>query len=174
MNKIPVEFYGAELTFGLPDWFPPEAQEYCVKHKDWTTTYGNHALDALYEIEHVNNSVVHGVAGNWVTFKFDEINPSQIAPLVPRCKKIIFEFLQKWSKPIAEHEYCVQGRGLGTSYVQDGVYEVLDLSASSELVYHGSYKECNDWIDQEIEDTETDIESNGTVHGKNLNEKVSK
>jgi hypothetical protein len=145
MNQIATEFLGVELAFSLPDWFPPESAEYGVGTSEYGPGYRNHAIDDLMNLANVSMSLTSQV-GNHVKFKFEGY--VNLSTKREECLSLVNEILRKWAKPIAAHQYLVQGRGIRHEIGRG--YEVLDLSSSppGDVVWTDTYEDCEVWINQ--------------------------
>lgn len=145
------ELLGFEIAFSLPDWFPPEAENYTQrvyypKHHAYAgqvkeDVSKNFAMEALYELPNVHETAIMQLCGNWVTFKFEGVYHGDAPDKIADCHAALEEFLKQWIKPIRGHEYVVQGH-------DEGGYEVLDLTENRVVWVDVSVKACQAWIEQ--------------------------
>jgi len=135
------ELLGFQIAFSLPNWFPPESAEYKVNHADYTSTYGNRAVDELSNLQNVDTVAVHQICGNWITFKFEDISVTEVTKRTSECREALHEFIKRWSKPVDGHEYLIQSGS--------GEFDVLDLSDATIAWSDASYELCQKWIDSD-------------------------
>ena len=171
------ELLQVEITFDIPDWFPPLRMEKTVRrvypeYHTWAgqvseVVYVNEALEELLALPNLNMSNMN-IAGKSISFIFDDTE--NLDQKKDECSEAIDEILRKWASPMIGHDYVIQKS-------DDGGFEVIDLSGGAGKVVwvDGTYEECDEWVNMDVEgychncdefkSIEGEINGNGEAHG---------